>query len=207
VNRWKFGELEVAEDGTGITVGVPGEPIRVLEPTPEAVAAFVRHGDDGRYRPLSGAKTLPHGWEVTVTDQFPLDVAFEAVYPLSTVHQRLFAEGRLEIVPLEAVLARQSGRYESSSMLSSQGRELAVAILCGECVRTPVWAGADCPAGGIPCPEPCSVMVSLCREAAFWEANPPAPAPVDATVAFAAFDEPGNQLRERYLSEMIDIHD
>ena len=207
MKRRSFGQLEIAETGTGTTAGVPGEPVRVLESNSEAVAAFVRHGYDGRYRPLSGAKTLPRGWEVTINHEFPLDEALEAVYPLSTVHRRLFADGKLEIVPLEAVLSRQSGRYESSSALSARGRQLAVATLCGECVRSPVWAEADCPEEGIPCPEPCSVMVALCREAALWEANPPARAPIDPGVAFAAFEEPGNTLRERYLSEMIDFHD
>lgn len=207
MNRRSFGELEIVATPGGTTVGVPGEPVRGLESTADAVATFVRHGDDGRYRPLSGARTLPGGWEVTVTDEFPLDAALEAVYPLATVHQHLFAEGRLEIVSIEEVLARQSGRYESSSALSSRGRGRAVATLCGECVRTPIWAGAACRPEAIPCPEPCSVMVSLCREAALWEANPPARVPADTAVAFAAFDEPGNELRERYLSAMIERDD
>jgi hypothetical protein len=53
--------------------------------------------------------------------------------------------------------------------------------------------------GDVPCPEPCSVFVSLCREAALWEQAPPQPAAVDDRVAWAAFDEPGNEVREAYL--------
>ncbi len=54
--------------------------------------------------------------------------------------------------------------------------------------------------GEIPCPEPCSVLVSLCREAALWQREPPSPAQADPNVAFAAFDAPGNEIREAYLA-------
>ena len=128
----------------------------------------------------------------------------EAVYPLATVHQRQHAEGTLKVVPLDVVLERQSGRYEDSAALSARGRKLAVEILCGVCVRKPVWNAASCAASDIPCPEPCSVMVALCREAALWERERPKPAPAEPAVAVAAFEQPGNELRERFLSAMIE---
>ncbi len=200
----RFGELTIRDGVDGTTVGVPGKGCRKLESSAEAVSAFIRQGDDGRYRPLSGARTLPRGWKVVITSSFPLAPAIEAVYPMATVHQRMLATGNLPVVPLEAVLARQSGRYESSSSLSQGRRLLAIGTLCGGCVRVPVWSDAACGPEEIPCPEPCSVMVALCREAALWETNRPASAVIDATIPFAAFEEPGNELRERYLSAMIE---
>ncbi len=202
-----FGELEIQVGRDTASVGVPGERQRTVEATRAALAAFVRTADDGRYRPLSGARTLPRGWSVQLGSQLPLEAALEAVYPLAIVHREQWAAGTLDIVPLNAVLERQSGRYEATASLSERGRELAVEILCGGCVRRPVWHGTECWPDEIPCPEACSVMVALCREAALWEANRPDPAPSDASVAFAAFDVPGNELRERYLSAMIDAHD
>lgn len=198
-----IGELEIREGREGIWVGVPGEPARTVESSADSVASFVRHGDDGRYRPLSGARSLPARWKVQATADFPVEAAVEAVYPLAAIHQRQFAAGELAIVRLDEVLERQSGRYESTSLLSSQNRALATATLCGECVRIPVWDGAGCTAEQIPCPEPCSVMVALCREAAVWQVETPPSATPDPSIAFAAFDQPGNELRERYLSAMI----
>ena len=132
-----------------------------------------------------------------------MEAALEVVYPLAKVHQRQLAAGELRVVPLEDVLARQSGRYEETATLSLEGRERAIATVCGECVRCPVWNAEPCGPRDIPCPEACSVLVAFCREAAIWQIETPSARPPDALVAWAAFDEPGNELRERYLSAMI----
>lgn len=199
-----FGELTITRVSIGVPPDPPGTPLRILPSDADALAAFVRHDSQGAYRPLSGARTLPRGWEVILGRSLSLEAALEAIYPLSTVHQRQFEDGTLEVVPLQAVLERQTGRYEGAAALSDAGRELAISVLCGGCVRTPVWHGDPCDESEIPCPEPCSVLVALCREAALWEAVRPALAPADPAVPFAAFEEPGNELRERYLSAMIE---
>lgn len=199
-----LGELEIHVEPRASWIEVPASGVRIIASNPGAVAEFVRHGDDGRYRPLSGAKTLPSGWKVFATGKFPLEAAINAVYPLATLHQRQLAAGTLEVVSLDEVLTRQSGRYESTSSLTPAGRSRATTTLCHQCVRLPVWNGAACGPDQIPCPEPCSVMIALCREAALWEADPPVRTPIDSSKPFAAFDEPGNELRERYLSAMID---
>ena len=198
-----FGQLVITETDKGTSIGVPGEPMRVLESSPEELAEFVRTDDFGRYRPLSGANTLPTGWKVALSEQLPLDLALEIVYPLALAHQRQLAQGVLRVVPLEDVLARQSGRYEDVGNLSFDGRARVVETVCGSCVRCPVWDSAPCAPNDIPCAEPCSVFVAFCREAVLWEAEPPQSAPPDPAVPWAAFEEPGNELRERYLSEMI----
>lgn len=197
------GQLLIEDDA----IGVPGTAKREITGTPEAVFAHVRLGDDGRYRPLSGAATVPTGWSAPLGPDFGGDAAIETVYPLALTHQRQFAAGTLRVVPLEDVLARQSGRYESSAVLSEEGRTRAAGIVCGACVRHPVWDGAACAPGDIPCPEACSVLVAFCREAAFWQASPPSREAPDPRIAWAAFEEPGNELRERYLQEMAQAHD
>ncbi|MGE3073234.1 MAG: DR2241 family protein [Dehalococcoidia bacterium] len=192
------GQLEVSEDA----VGVPGADTLEVGGNRKALFAHIRADDLGRYRPLSGARTLPTGWRVRLGPELSAEDAVETVYPLALIHQRQLAERALRVVGLDEVLLRQSGRYESSSALSPQGREQAVATICGECVRRPVWDWAPCGDGDIPCPEPCSVLVAFCREAALWEADPPSRSPVSTAIAWAAFEEPGNELRERYLQEM-----
>jgi hypothetical protein len=44
-------------------------------------------------------------------------------------------------------------------------------------------------------------MVSLCREAALWQDGPPKRTTPDPRAPFAAFDEPGNEIREAYLEK------
>ncbi len=197
-----FGQLTIEASPRGATIGVPGEPVRALESTETALLDFVRYDDLGRYRPLSGAETLPRGWEVTIGSDLPLDRAIETVYPLALVHQRHFAQGILRIVPLEDVLARQTGRYETARNLSIDGRARVVETVCGACVRCPVWDSAPCGPNDIPCPEPCSVFVAFCREAAGWEAAMPSSSTPNPEVPWAAFEEPGNELREQYLAGM-----
>jgi hypothetical protein len=196
-----IGELRVTEDPGGTVLHGPrrrGAEVEI-EPDEVAVRDYARSDQHGRYRPLSGGRSLRRGWRVACGPGFAVEDAIEAVYPLALAHQRLFDAGTLELVPLEAVLRRQGGRYEVAGGLSAEAGFVASDVLCSRCVRTPAWRGDAVAPGDIPCPEPCSVLVSLCREAALWEKSPPAPAEADAVVAFAAFHEPGNEVREEYL--------
>jgi len=197
VTARELGQLTIDGDG----LGVPGPKEEVLISTPDEVLTHTRTDNLGRYRPLSGAKTLPTGWRARFGEDLPAERAIEQVYPLALTHQRQFASGTLRVVSLEDVLSRQSGRYEEVASLSANARNRVVETVCGECVRRPVWDGASCSRDEIPCPEPCSVLVAFCREAAIWQAERPSPSPQDAAVAWAAFDIPGNELREAYLRD------
>lgn len=193
----QLGQLTIDDGG----LGVPAPGTDVLVSGADALFEHTRTDSLGRYRPLSGAKTLPTGWRAEFNECLSADCAIEVVYPLALTHQRQFAQGALRVVSLEEVLSRQSGRYEEVASLSERGRALAIETVCGKCVRRPVWSGASCPAEDIPCPEPCSVLVAFCREATIWQSERPSPSPPDPTVAWAAFDVPGNELREAYLSQ------
>ena len=199
-----LGEVTVSFEGaTAIVEGPPSGDAPVdLPPDPDVVRAFVREDALGRYRPLCGARTMRPGWRVRCASAAQLEAVLDTIYPLALRHQAMHARGELNVVGLDSVLSRQSGRYRVGNKLSEGGRSLARAILCGACVRSPLWAGDGVGPGDIPCPEPCSVLVALCREAALWEDEPPEPAPVDPGIAFAAFDEPGNQVREAFLAAM-----
>lgn len=177
------------------------EPYR-FEPTPDELREWVRVDDRGRYRPLPGAKTMRKGWEATVaTPGQDHQAVYDALYPLAMAQRALGREG-LRVVSLEEVLSRQTSRYKVSAELDDEGRRTATNALCSRCVKAPLWNGLPWPEGPqIVCPEPCSVMVSLCREAATWQRNPPKPAAVDPDLPFADFEQPGNEIREAYLRE------
>jgi hypothetical protein len=195
----QLGELWIRETPEGPTIGA-GDSAEEVEPVSEALRRHTRMDDRGRYRPLTGARSMRRGWFVRCGPTLPLGDAIEVVYPLATVHRRQWSEGTLRVVTLDDVLARQTGRYEVAAQLSGEGRERVRRVLCETvCLRMPVWAGAACGEDEIPCPEPCSVLVSLAREAALWEHALPERAEVDDSVEFAAFDEPGNAIREAYL--------
>ncbi|GIW19533.1 MAG: hypothetical protein KatS3mg064_2690 [Tepidiforma sp.] len=192
----------------------PGDPACELPPDADAIRRCVRLDAAGRYRPLPGARGLLGGWCVPLDGRIAAEEVVEAVYPLAVVHRAQAAAGALRIVPLDEVLGRQSGRYESARQLSERGRAVIREVLCGRCVRTPAWPltapqlpspGSQLPTpASIPCPEPCSVLVALAREAAAWEAEPPAPAPVDPSVPFADFETPGNEVREAVLAALLE---
>jgi sirohydrochlorin cobaltochelatase len=195
-----LGELRVEFDGQEATIHGPstGAPEAVVACEPTALVEWTRFDDRGGYRPLTGARNMRHDWRTTC-EQRQLDEALDAIYPVALHHMAQWKNGTLTIIPLEQVLARQSGRYEGTARLSEEARRTASDVLCGRCVRIPVWRGDSPGETEIPCPEPCSVLVALCREAALWEEERPEPAKPDEGVQFAEFETPGNAVREDYL--------
>lgn len=196
-----FGELRVRFEGeVPIVEGPPSATGDVVAVLPGDAWEWARTDGQGRYRPLPGMRTLRQGWLVRCRDEEELRAVLDDVYPLALRHMELWERGNLLTVPLQAVLARQSGRYEAAVRLSESGRAAAGTVLCERCVKTPIWHEGAVAQGEIPCPEPCSVLVSLCREGALWEAEPPAPAAIDPGIAFGRFDCPGNEIREAWLA-------
>ncbi len=194
-----------------------GDPMIGDEIALHEVADRCRFDDLGRYRPLSAALTVPTGWYARCDQVEPIEAILEDLYPLGPTHWLQWDAKRLRIVRLDEVLDRQQGRYAAARDLSHDGREAVRWALCdARCNRVPVWAAGEygrykldpyaadedflVTDGNVPCPEPCSVFVSLCREAALWEKLRPVPAPVDETVPWAAFDQQGNEIREEYLA-------
>ena len=200
---YAFGQLRIEfEGGTPVVHGPGGSgDERPIEAREDVLREWVREDASGRYRPLPSAKTMRPGWCVRCVDGFSLSDALEVIYPLAERHRRQLADGTLRLVSLQEVFDRQSGRYRTAGKLPTAGREVAQRVLCAACVKVPAWHGETGDAQDIPCPEPCSLMLSLCREAAIWEDDPPAPAPIGTAVPWAAFDEPGNEIRETYLRE------
>ena len=176
-----------------------GAAPRDLAPTLEALRERVRFDDHGRYRPLSGARTMPRDWRVSLPERLT-EAAMEVIYPQALLHQEQAARGALRIATFDDVAARQQGRYRVAGALDAAGRARAREALCGRCLRTPLWAGVAAPVSAIPCPEPCSVLIALCREVALWRREPPPSTAIDPQAPFADFAAPGNEIREAYLA-------
>ena len=200
-HRFVFGEVEFRCGGNAVTIRRAGDErlANVLAADIDAIRERVRTDELGRYRPLPGARTMPSGWEVRCGPG-EVDGVLDEIYPLARTHLQQWVAGELRLVSLDDVLARQAGRYAVAAKLDDVGRSAAREVLCGVCVKAPVWAG-DSPGNDIPCPEPCSVMVSLCREAALWQDERPERTTPDALVPFAAFDTPGNEIREAFFEK------
>lgn len=196
-----LGEVAVVFRGGRVELSGPrsGADARELTGTIEALREHVRFDDHGRYRPLSGARTLPGDWRVSLPENLT-EAAIDTIYPQALLHQRQAAQRTLRVTTLDEVVARQRGRYRIAGELAAERQERARDALCGQCVRTPVWTGEAASGQEIPCPEPCSVMIALCREAALWQREPPQPSSPDPEVAFADFQTEGNEVRETYLA-------
>ena len=203
-----IGQLTIEPDGDRYVLRGPRRAGPSVEVAPADLREWARLDDKGRYRPLPGAKTLRGGWHVRLANDSDLAAAIDDVYPLAALHRAQWHDGSLRVVSFDEVAARQTGRYRVAGHLSPRGRRAVREALCGVCVKAPLWCAppAGAPAASdpavVPCPEPCSVYLALAREAALWEEDPPAPAPVDPGVPFAAFEEPGNALREAVLAAL-----
>lgn len=196
-----LGELDVTFDGDDAVIVVPGtEGLSAEVPADVArLRQWARTGEDRAYRPLSGARGLRRGWHTRVPIEQLRD-ALDAVYPLAPLHIARAASGDLRIASAADVLGRQSGRYQAVRELGATAIRAVRETLCDDvCLRTPFWVGNPAlEEGTIPCPEPCSVFVSLAREVAL-AGESATPSDEDPSIPFAAFDEPGNPLRERTL--------
>jgi hypothetical protein len=205
---FRLGELTMVRNGEGAVVRGPAPNDESVVADPDAVRELVSQDASGRYRPLAGARSLPSGWQVECPTSSELGAIIDAIYPLALAHLEQWREGTLRVVSLADTLSRQTARYAVSNDLTSASRDAAADALCGYCVKQPLWrrpsdpAPVDVPLQVIPCPEPCSVLVSLCREAALWEKKMPPATTIDPTVSFADFEAPGNEVREDCLARM-----
>ena len=204
---FSWGELMVNRDADHVAIEGP-RCTSLPDSAPVDVDEFrdwLRHSEQGVYRPLSGAKSMRGNWQLQGLAVSEAIEYLDAVYPLAWRHRCQYRAGELCVNPCEEVLRRQTGRYKRAAQLSEVGRHGCVLALCAQCVRVPCWNEAPTGIQGefIPCPEPCNLFVTLASEALDWTQNS---LPVCETneaegVGFAEFKHPGNPIRNRYLRQ------
>ncbi|WP_336037472.1 DR2241 family protein [Halobacterium yunchengense] len=179
-HRRSWGELAVT-----VVLGPGGErryEVRHEDDVGEAVDAYtdplearhlVKHDDDGRYRPLSTAPSLPHGWAFVDLDGRDLVQTVEYVYPATVANWHREREGDLDVDHWDEVAERQTGIYDVVENLDGDALEWAAEACCvdSQCLKRREWdASEDEPLevprgdGEFPCREPCSLFVAAARK-------------------------------------------
>ena len=201
----------------------------VVSKDPRAAREIAKLTEEGEYRPLKSSPNLRRGWEIRVGDARRLATAMNYLYPAGIVHWHLHREGRLEVTDYRQNAARQSGIYKRVQRLSDEGVQNTARACCEDavCLKRTLWnVDENTPLemergeGEIPCPEPCSIFVSLARRVRLFEREERGLAPGDLSpseredlaalveaaahggeIGFAReaeFEEPLNERRVRY---------
>ena len=149
-----------------------------LHEDPREAREISKTTEGGEYRPLKSSPNLRRGWELRVAGDGDLIVAMNYLYPAGVIHWHLHREGRLELTSYRENAARQSGIYKRVQRLSDEGVQDTARACCEDvvCLKKTLWdvdddtpLAMDRGEGEIPCPEPCSVFVSLARRVRLFE--------------------------------------
>jgi hypothetical protein len=127
----------------------------------------------GAFRPNKAAPGLRGGWMHTVRTLPELGLAIDALYPGAVPD---WFAGQLPTPPVthfKEFTARQTGLYRITQILPAPLAARTVQACCGEqfCLRRRLWTTEGVPpddAGaksGLPCLEPCALLLDLARRA------------------------------------------
>jgi hypothetical protein len=203
---------------------------------PFAAREIAQAANGGRYRPLKTAPDLRQGWALGDLDARGMWTALDYLYPGCAAHWHAARTGTLHVTHWRETAGRQSGIYGSVKLLPDDAVRNTVRACCADavCLRRVAWSLDEgqplgLPDEGetdhevVPCPEACSLFVSLARKVLVLERSPRAQVPglgalsaaetdqVREIVTPAAagtlgatrdgdFDEPTNTRRMRYLA-------
>jgi hypothetical protein len=207
---------------------------------PFAAREIAQASNQGEYRPLKTAPNLRQGWALGDLDARGLWTALDYLYPGCAAHWHAARTGTLRVTHWRETAGRQSGIYGSVKLLPDAAVRNAARACCADavCLRRVAWqVDEQTPLGlvddegelrhpVVPCPEPCSLFVSLARKVLVLERSPRTEVPglgalsaaetgqVREIVTAAAagtlggaregdFDEPTNPRRMRYLAARL----
>ena len=207
-----------------------------VTPDPFFARRIAQTTSAGEHRPLKTSPNLRQGWALVDLDERGLWTALDYLYPACAAHWHAGRTGALRVTHWRETAGRQSGIYAPVKLLADDAVRLAARACCADavCLRrvaweidagTPLGLGEEGPVDGdarVPCPEACSMFVSLARQVLTIERSPRTDVPglgpmapeelaqVRAVVAAAAdgtlgraregdFEDPTNLRRIRYL--------
>ena len=194
----------------------------------------------GAHRPLKTAPNLKQGWALVGLDGRGLWTALDYLYPACALHWHAGRQGTLRVTHWREPATRQSGIYAPVKLLDDGAVRDVVRACCADavCLRrvaweidaaTPLGLADEGPVQGeamVPCPEACSMFISLARQVLKTERQPRTEVPglgpmsaeelsqlraivtaaADGTLGTARegeFDDPTNLRRVRYLAARL----
>jgi hypothetical protein len=132
-----------------------------------------KHADDGRYRPLRTAPTLPTGWAFVEMDGHDLVEFVDYTYPATVANWHREREGHLDVTHWAETAERQTGIYDVLDELHPDAVDWIAETCCddSQCLRRREWQydddhelSADGGTGTFPCREPCSLVIAAARK-------------------------------------------
>jgi hypothetical protein len=203
--------------------------------------AIAQTTNRGEHRPLKTAPNLKQGWALVGLDARGLWTALDYLYPACAVHWHAGRTGTLRVTHWRETAGRQSGIHSSVKALADDAVRRTARACCADavCLRRVAWDIDEMafldpidegPVEGdaaVPCPEACSMFVSLARQVLKIERAPRTDVPglgavnaeelaqLRALVTTAAsgslgetregeFEDPANLRRIRYLAARFD---
>ena len=153
---------------------------------PYAARFIAQMTNGGEHRPLKTAPNLRQGWALVDLDARALWTALDYLYPACALHWYAELAGTLRVTHWREVAARQTGIYGAVKLLPAEVVRTTVRACCGDpvCLRRVAWnvdaeTPLDLPSEGdvagdalVPCPEACSMFVSLARQVLVLERAP-----------------------------------
>ncbi|HEV2131267.1 MAG TPA: DR2241 family protein [Longimicrobiaceae bacterium] len=163
-------------------------PLESLQTTSDPYAAreIAQTTAAGEHRPLKTAPNLRRGWALVALDARGLWTALDYLYPACAVHWHAGREGTLRVTHWQETAGRQSGIYSAVGLLPNEAVRNTAWACCADvvCLRRVAWEiDAETPLGvfseeksvdgaRVPCPEPCSLFISLARKVLSLERSP-----------------------------------
>lgn len=130
----------------------------------------IRYTDDGDYRPLRAATTLPTGWTLEGLSRVDLTHVIDVIYPGSIIDWYRNRAGKFPTKDYQAATERHSGIYASVSELRPEQLDRVTTQCCTNCVKEPIWYRTTNPPSEtqgsalIPCQEPCGIFLDVARQ-------------------------------------------
>ncbi|WP_455448556.1 DR2241 family protein [Natrinema thermotolerans] len=140
---------------------------------PRDARELATYDEDGRYRPLKTAPTLPGGWAFTGLSGDDLVEAVEFFYPATVANWHRELRGNLDVDHWLETAERQTGIYDVIDELPREAVAWMAEACCvdSQCLRRREWEyeeGDDLDVDGgdgpFPCREPCSLVVAAARK-------------------------------------------
>jgi sirohydrochlorin cobaltochelatase len=166
--EWSIGQVLVRSDFSLCHVADVDRPGLENFTRPEDAREIAKYDDAGNYRPLKTAPNLRSGWLLNLSTIEELRISLDFLYPAAIGTLIARERGELRVVPFRDTLARQSGMYRVTQLITDEQAAGVIRQTCVEgCIRERLWdANAELENSNVLCAEACNLLVAACRPVA-----------------------------------------